>query len=157
VRPANFAHWPVSNILLPHDKRTPWPADGPEYARIGYFFAISAARKSIDIANAYFIPDDLAVEALIRARQRGVRVRSVVPAINDTRFGRAASRSRWGPLLEAGDISASFLEPRVAAAHRGMFENDISRCRRFTFEEFQNRPFYIKAVDHFARLFRSQL
>lgn len=172
------------------------PTDGPEYARMGYLFAISAARISIDIANAYFIPDDLAIETLVRARQRGVRVRVVVPAINDSRFGRAASRSRWGPLLEAGveiyrylpamyhpktmavddhfitigsanfdnrsfsindEISASFLEPRVAAAHRRMFENDISRSSRLTLEEFQNRPFYIKAADQFAGLFRSQL
>ena len=172
------------------------PRDGPEYARIGYLFAISAARASIDIANAYFIPDDLAIETLVRARRRGVRVRIVVPGINDSRFGRAASRSRWGPLLKAGveiyryqpamyhaktmavddyfvtigsanfdnrsftindEISASFLEPRVAAAHRRMFEKDISRSHRVTFEEFQNRPFYIKAADRFAGLFRSQL
>lgn len=172
------------------------PRDGPEYTRIAYLFAISAARKSIDIANAYFVPDDLAIETLVRARQRGVRVRIVVPAINDSRFGRAASRSRWGKLLEAGaefylyqpamyhpktmavddhfvtigsanfdnrsfsindEISASFLEPRVAEAHRRMFEKDISRSTRLTFEEFKSRPFYIKAADHFAGLFRSQL
>jgi len=78
------------------------PTDGPERVRIGYLFAITAARKSIDIANAYFVPDDLAIETLLQARKRGVRVRVVAPAINDSRFGRAASRSRWGRLLEAG-------------------------------------------------------
>ena len=55
------------------------------------------------------------------------------------------------------EISASFLDRRVAASHRRMFERDISRSRRVTFEEFQNRPFYIKVADHFAGLFRSQL
>ena len=39
---------------------------------------------------------------LVEARSRGVRVRIIVPAINDSRFGRAASRSRWGELLKAG-------------------------------------------------------
>ncbi|HWA10849.1 MAG TPA: phospholipase D-like domain-containing protein [Opitutaceae bacterium] len=78
------------------------PGEGTENARLSYFCAIAAARKTIDIGNAYFVPDDLAVTMLIAARQRGVRVRIVVPAINDSRFGRAVSRSRWGPLLAAG-------------------------------------------------------
>ena len=78
------------------------PNEGPEYVRLGYHFAIAAARKSIDISNAYFVPDDLAIDLLVAARQRGVKVRVVLPAINDSRFGRAASRSRWGRLLEAG-------------------------------------------------------
>ncbi len=78
------------------------PNEGPEYVRLGYLFAIAAARRSIDIANAYFVPDDLAIEMLVAARQRGVKVRVIVPAINDSKMGRAASRSRWGPLLEAG-------------------------------------------------------
>ena len=78
------------------------PKDAPEAARIGYLFAIAAARHSIDIAQAYFVPDDLAIKSLVAARERGVRVRIIVPAINDSRFGRAVSRSRWQPLLEAG-------------------------------------------------------
>lgn len=78
------------------------PRDGPEQARLGYLFAIASARKTVDISNAYFVPDDLAIETILQARKRGVRVRVVVPAINDSRFGRAASRSRWGRLLEAG-------------------------------------------------------
>lgn len=78
------------------------PGEGPEYARLGYLFAIAAARKRIDISNAYFVPDDLAVQMLVAAIKRGVKVRIIVPAINDSAFGRAASRSRWGPLLAAG-------------------------------------------------------
>lgn len=78
------------------------PGEAAQMARLGYLFAIGAARKTIDIAHAYFIPDDLAVRMLLEARARGVRIRVIVPAINDSRFGRAASRSRWGPLLAAG-------------------------------------------------------
>jgi cardiolipin synthase len=78
------------------------PGEGPQAARLGYLFAIASARKSIDIAHAYFVPDDLAIEMLLEARARGVRIRVIVPAINDSRFGRAASRSRWGKLLAAG-------------------------------------------------------
>ncbi len=78
------------------------PGEGTEYARISHFAAIAAARKSIQIANAYFVPDDLAVEVLLAARERGVRIQVLVPGANDSRFGRAASRSRWGKLLAAG-------------------------------------------------------
>ncbi len=78
------------------------PSEGAQATRFGHLFAIASARKSIDIANAYFVPDDLAIEMLLEALARGVKVRVVVPAINDSRFGRAAARSRWGKLLAAG-------------------------------------------------------
>lgn len=78
------------------------PNEDPENARISYLVAIAAARKSIRISHAYFVPDDLAIEMLLAARRRGVRVEVIIPAINDSRFGRAASRSRWDPLLAAG-------------------------------------------------------
>jgi cardiolipin synthase A/B len=78
------------------------PNESPENARIAYMMAIAAARRSIRIANAYFVPDDLAIEMLVRARQRGVNVQLILPAINDSKIGRAASRSRWKRLLEAG-------------------------------------------------------
>jgi cardiolipin synthase len=78
------------------------PSEGAQNARLGYLFGIAAARKSIELSNAYFVPDDLAIEMLLEAISRGVRVRIIVPAINDSRMGRAASRSRWGRLLAAG-------------------------------------------------------
>ncbi|ATC63460.1 cardiolipin synthase B [Nibricoccus aquaticus] len=76
--------------------------ENPENARIAHLLAIASARKSIKIAQAYFVPDDLAIDMLLAARKRGIEVDVIVPAINDSRFGRAASRSRWGKLLEAG-------------------------------------------------------
>jgi cardiolipin synthase len=78
------------------------PGEAAQAARLGYLFAIAAARESIDLAQAYFVPDDLAIEMLLEARARGVRIRALVPAHNDSRIGRAASRSRWGKLLDAG-------------------------------------------------------
>lgn len=78
------------------------PNEDPENARMSYLLAIAAARKSILISHAYFVPDDLALDMLLEARRRGVRVQVVVPDHNDSRFGRAASRSRWGKLMEAG-------------------------------------------------------
>lgn len=99
------------------------PNENPENARIAYLFAIASARKTIRIANAYFVPDDLAVEMLVRARKRGVKVQIIVPAINDSRIGRAASRSRWGPLLEAG---AEFYRYKPAMYHcKVMIVDDV--------------------------------
>lgn len=78
------------------------PGEGAESARISYLLGIASARKSIDIEHAYFVPDDLAIKMLLEARQRGVKIRAIIPEKNDSRFGRAASRSRWGELLAAG-------------------------------------------------------
>lgn len=78
------------------------PREHPENARLSYLLAIASARKSIQLSHAYFVPDALAIEMLLAARQRGVRIEVIVPEKNDSRFGRAAARSRWGQLLDAG-------------------------------------------------------
>ena len=68
-----------------------------------YLLSIAAARKTILLANSYFVPDSLAVQELVSARRRGVRVEIITPGAHiDTETVRKASRSRWGPLLEAG-------------------------------------------------------
>jgi cardiolipin synthase len=78
------------------------PGENPENARLSYLVAIASAKKSIRLAHAYFVPDDLTIEMLLAARQRGVKVEIIVPARNDSSFGRAVSRSRWKQLMEAG-------------------------------------------------------
>ena len=68
-----------------------------------YLMAITAARKSIDLANSYFVPDEIALQALADAARRGVKVRVLTPSGHiDTETVRRASRAQWGPLLEAG-------------------------------------------------------
>ena len=77
--------------------------EGSESVRLMYLLSIASARRSIRIANAYFVPDDLSVQSFIDARKRGVQVEIIVPGrITDASIVRRASRSRWGPLLEAG-------------------------------------------------------
>lgn len=172
------------------------PNEAPEYARLSFLAAIAAARDVIQIANAYFVPDDLMVEMLIEARRRGVRVQVIVPGVNDSRFGRAASRSRWGKLLEAGvefhsyqpamfhakvmmvddvfttigstnfdnrslsindEVNINILDRKLARRCREIFDEDLAASTPIKPEEFQGRPFYIKAVDWFCGLFRSQI
>ena len=65
--------------------------------------SIAAARKSVRIANAYFIPDDLTLETLLDARRRGVEIEIITPGpLIDQKWVRWISRARWRPLLAAG-------------------------------------------------------
>jgi cardiolipin synthase len=79
------------------------PGGGTENLRLMYHLAIASASRSILIANAYFVPNSLAVSMLVDARRRGVQVEIIVPGpITDAQLVRRASRAKWGPLLEAG-------------------------------------------------------
>lgn len=78
-------------------------SQGADSARVMFLFSIAAAKTSIRIANAYFIPDDLSVSTLIEARQRGVDIEVIVPGpLIDQHLARYVSRSRWGRMLESG-------------------------------------------------------
>jgi len=79
------------------------PTGGSESMHLMYLMAITAARRTIHLSNAYFVPDELAVRALVAAAKRGVDVRIITPGeIIDSDVVRAASRERWGELLRAG-------------------------------------------------------
>ena len=67
-----------------------------------YLIAITAARESIDLSSAYFVPDELLTKALIAATKRGVKIRIITPGEHiDTDVVRRASRSGWGDMLQA--------------------------------------------------------
>ena len=79
------------------------PGEGSASMRLMYLLAIASAAKSIRIANAYFVPDSLVRDMLVRARDRGVDVEIIVPGpVLDAQIVRRASRAKWGPLLRAG-------------------------------------------------------
>jgi cardiolipin synthase len=79
------------------------PEEGSESARLMFLMSIASACRSLRIASAYFVPDDLSVRELVNARRRGASVQILVPGKHiDAHVVRRASRSRWGPLLEAG-------------------------------------------------------
>jgi cardiolipin synthase A/B len=79
------------------------PSGGSASMRLMYLAAITAAERSIDIAAAYFIPDRLMTEELVKVRQRGVKIRVLVPDKHtDSQVVRVVSRREWGPLLESG-------------------------------------------------------
>lgn len=79
------------------------PSGGSESMHLMYLMTIAASRKSIDLHAAYFVPDRLIIEALLQARQRGVRVRVLLPGKHiDSETVRLASKAHWGELLLGG-------------------------------------------------------
>lgn len=79
------------------------PSGGSESMQLMYLLSITAARKTIDLANSYFVPDELTIKTLIDAAKRGVKVRVLTPSGHiDSEVVRKASRGSWGPMLEAG-------------------------------------------------------
>ena len=85
------------------------PTGGSESMQLMYLLSITAASRSIDLSAAYFVPDALAIQALISAMKRGVKLRIVVPGGHiDSDTVRSASRATWGPLLLAGATIAEY-------------------------------------------------
>ncbi|HZW21048.1 cardiolipin synthase [Noviherbaspirillum sp.] len=79
------------------------PTGGSESMHLMYLLSIASAQKSILLSSSYFVPDKLAIRALVAAARRGVRIRIITPGkYIDTHIVRRASRARWGSLLEAG-------------------------------------------------------
>ena len=161
------------------------PSGGSESMQLMYLIAITAAVKSIDIASAYFVPDEMARIALVAALERGVRVRVITPGKHtDQQAVRHASRALWGDLLRAGaeiyvyqptmyhckmvlvdgllsSVGSTNFDPRsfhlndeanlniydaeFAQHLTNVFEADLKRCKRVTYEDWQRRPAFEKA------------
>jgi len=173
------------------------PTGGSDSMALMYLLAITAAERSIDLASAYFVPDDLARKALTDAMARGVRVRIITPGKHmDAETVRRASRSRWGPLLSAGaeiheyqptmyhckvfivdgllvSVGSTNFDPRsfhlndeaslniydaeFARQATEDFERDLTRARRISLAEWENRPLREKIMERLASLLGSQL
>ncbi len=88
---------------LPAQMFSSSPSGGAESMQLMYLMAITSARESIHLSNAYFVPDMLTTKALVAASGRGVKIRIITPGEHiDTDIVRRASRAGWGDLLQAG-------------------------------------------------------
>jgi cardiolipin synthase len=77
--------------------------DQSSMAKLQYYMGIQAARRTIWIENAYFVPDRQIRQGLVKAAQRGVDVRVIVPGkYIDSPNVRLASRFHYGELLDGG-------------------------------------------------------
>ncbi len=83
-----------------------------------YLKAFAGARRRIDVAHGYFLPDLGVVRAITAAARRGVQVRLLLAGRSDVPFARAATRSLYRRLLAAGvhihEWSGSVLHAKVA-------------------------------------------
>jgi len=162
-----------------------------------YMMAVSAAKHSIDLAASYFVPDALIVDELIAARERGVRIRVLLPGPHiDSEAVRSASKAGWGPLLQAGieihEYQPTMLHTKLLVVDRELvsvgstnfdirsfrlndeasvnlydrafadeltrvFESDLERARRYTYETWRQRPLKEKLIEKLVRPLKSQL
>jgi cardiolipin synthase len=170
---------------------------GSESMHLMYLLSTVSAARNIDLAMAYFVPDELTETALVEALARGVKFRMIMPGPHtDTEVLRKASRAKWGRLLRAGAeiyeyqptmfhckvlvvdgiwssvgstnfdnrsfrlndeanlnvYSRAFAERQVA-----LFNDDLKRSRRITFEEWEQRPWTEKLQERIQSLMDSQL
>jgi cardiolipin synthase A/B len=79
------------------------PSEGSSAAKLLFIVSIVAAKKSIYINSAYFVPDKDTIRALETAVRRGVDVRVVVPGeFTDVPVVRHAGRLYYNLLLKRG-------------------------------------------------------
>ena len=79
------------------------PSNGTSTAQRTVAALIASAQQSLSITNAYFVAPPSFVDALCRARARGVQVRVIMPGPYSNKLVvRRASRHTWRPLLEGG-------------------------------------------------------
>lgn len=83
-------------IATPVTKRK--DTDSPYYLSV--LSAIDNAEHRILINAAYFVPTKGQLQALIKAAQRGVQVKILVPSFTDSTLALLVQRSRYGQLLE---------------------------------------------------------
>jgi cardiolipin synthase len=76
--------------------------------------AIGAAETSVNLTNAYFVPDPQLLAALTDAAARGVDVRLILPGASDFQLVLHAGRSHYGELLRGG---VKIYERRGALLH----------------------------------------
>ncbi len=131
------------------------PQGGADSMVLMYLTAIVSSERTIDLSAAYFVPDELTLQALVDALHRGVRVRIITPGPHiDAKVVKKASHASWGALLAAG---AQIYEYQPTMFH----------CKTFIVDEllvsvgstnFDSRSFHLNdeanlnVIDHeFAR------
>jgi cardiolipin synthase A/B len=79
-------------------------ADRPGTQRVAkiYEWLADNAEESIELTDAYFVAPLRVLNALLRAAQRGVRVRLLLPGRNNHPLAGLAARRIYDPLLAAG-------------------------------------------------------
>jgi cardiolipin synthase A/B len=76
---------------------------GDSNAEALIYLALAAAKRSIELTSAYFVPRPAFTEALVEAAERGVHMRILVPGSHiDKQLVRTAGRAAYDQLIDAG-------------------------------------------------------
>ena len=78
------------------------PGEANRITFIMYVAAITFAKNSLHMTNAYFIPDRQTVEALTDAAKRGVDVKIILPGTSDSSLAQFAGEYFYSGLLKSG-------------------------------------------------------
>jgi cardiolipin synthase len=92
--------------------------------RGAYLRATRSAKRTIDIAAAYFLPGPRLISALAGAARRGVRVRVIVPEKSDVRVVDLACSSLLGKLLSAG-VRVYLYQERILHSKTALFDEQL--------------------------------
>lgn len=98
------ANWEIkrthghSSVMVLHTG----PADDKHACLLSYISLINSATKRLWIANAYYVPPESLMDAILLASMRGVDVRVLVPGYSDAKFVMAASKVYQKKLLQHG-------------------------------------------------------
>ena len=173
------------------------PSGGSESMQLMYLLSLTAAERTIRLSSSYFVPDGLALRAMVDALKRGVKLQIITPGPHiDTEAVRKASRALWGPLLKAGaeiyeyqptmfhckvlvvddllvsagstnfdnrsfrlndEANLNIYDAAFAREQAAVFDADLKRSRRISYEEWQNRPWRERLAERVASLIGSQL
>jgi cardiolipin synthase len=125
-----------------------------------YYLAIAAARESIDLTAAYFVPRPAFIEALQDAAERGARVRVLVPGSNiDKPPLWIAGRASYDELVDAG-VELFEYQPTMLHAKTMTIDGCWSAVGSANFD---NRSFQLNdeatlcvSSEEFARLLTDQ-
>jgi len=91
-----------------------------------YLVRIGAARRRIDLANAYFVPDRPLRAALYRAIDRGVHVRVLLPAVGDVPGVQFAVEALFDTLLRHGVEIYAMPPPMMHAKTMIVYERFVT-------------------------------
>ena len=106
-----------------------------------YYLAINAAEKELLIQNPYFLPHEDAIQSLMKAVERGVDVRVMLPstAVIDAALVQHASHHHYGDLLKCG---VRILEHQKTLTHQKiMIVDGLWSCVGST--NFDDRSFQL--------------
>ena len=107
----------VGQLITNHSRR------GRHYLRAVYTTEFAAARTSIHLTTPYLVPDRRTRQSLMRAAERGVEVRLLVPHKNNERIAQWAAQAMYAGLLARGVQIHEYL-PRMLHAKTLVVDGD---------------------------------